>query len=94
MQPLTTREKVDGRLAQAKSQMPSLSPQQIARGVGLTSGNRHRTTLESRTRLPGGSRGSVPVAERLVAGTACEATPGDRAERFQGDRSQPAAGRA
>jgi hypothetical protein len=27
------------------------------------------------------------VAERLVAGTACEATLGDRAERFHGDRS-------
>jgi len=34
------------------------------------------------------------LAERLVAGTAFEATPGDRAERFHGDRSQPAAGLA
>ena len=41
-----------------------------------------------------GLRASVPLAERLVAGTAREATPGDRAERFHGDRSQPAAGRA
>lgn len=41
-----------------------------------------------------GVRGSVACAERLVAGTASEATPGDRAERFHGDRSQPAAGRA
>jgi len=36
----------------------------------------------------------VVRAERLVAGTTCEVTPGDRAERFHGDRSQPAAGRA
>ena len=37
---------------------------------------------------------SLPVslrsAERLVAGTAHEARPGDRAGRFHGDRSQPA----
>ena len=37
---------------------------------------------------------SLPVsfrpAERLVAGTAFEATPGDRTGRFDGDRSQPA----
>jgi hypothetical protein len=33
-------------------------------------------------------------AEWLAAGTALEARPGDRAERFHGDRSQPAAGRA
>lgn len=36
----------------------------------------------------------VRIAERLVAGTVHEATSGDRAERFHGDRSQPAAGRA
>ena len=41
-----------------------------------------------------GARGSVRVAEQLVAGTAQEATPGDRAERFHGDRSQPATERA
>lgn len=34
------------------------------------------------------------IAERLVAGTACEATPGDRVGRFHGERSQPAAGQA
>jgi len=34
------------------------------------------------------------AAGRLVAGTAGEATPGDRAERFHGDRRQPAAGQA
>jgi hypothetical protein len=33
------------------------------------------------------SRASVTVAGRLVAGTAREATPGDRAGRFHGDRS-------
>ncbi|HEY3017585.1 MAG TPA: hypothetical protein VGJ23_02025, partial [Gaiellaceae bacterium] len=38
------------------------------------------------------SRASVRVGGRLVAGTASRATPGDRAERFHGDRSQPAAG--
>jgi predicted nucleotidyltransferase len=37
---------------------------------------------------------TVHGAERLVAGTAREATPGERAWRFHGDRSQPAAGRA
>ena len=34
------------------------------------------------------------VAERLVAGTAHGATPGDRAERFHGDRGQTSKGRA
>jgi hypothetical protein len=30
---------------------------------------------------------TLAAAEQLVAGTAHEATPGDRAERFHGDRS-------
>jgi hypothetical protein len=35
---------------------------------------------------------TVRRAERLVAGTAVKATPGDSSGRFHGDRSQPALG--
>ena len=55
------------------------------------------TTLLGRSGLrPRPACGAVSVrrAERLVAGTAREATLGDRAGRFQGNRSQPAVGRA
>jgi hypothetical protein len=34
------------------------------------------------------SRNRLASAGRLVAGTACDATPGDRTERFHGDRNQ------
>jgi hypothetical protein len=43
------------------------------------------------TSVEGNDLGVYRVAEGQIA---CEATPGDRSERFHGDRSQPAAGRA